>query len=321
MSEATAGDWSRKKERGSVFWVQTGFRILNMVGYLPASLLLVPVMFYFFVTGGEGRRASLDYLRRLAAFGRRQGVSGLPRPTLWNSFRHHLSFGYNVLDRMYFWQDRLDRFEFTWHGREHLTAPRTRGALLVGAHIGSFDAARAFSHGRKLVINVVMYRANAAMLNAVLNARGPGADINVIELDHQDFDKVFELQQRIERGEFVAILADRVPPFGKPRLCRLPFLGEPADLPQNTWIIAGLLKCPVLFTAGVRTGRRRYHVFVEPMTDLVHMPRRQREEALQGYVARFARWMETMCFQYPFQWFNFFPYWAPAQDQETRRES
>lgn len=312
MTEATTADWSRQQERGSVFWVRTGFRILNLIGYPAAVVLLFGVIAYFFVTGRRSRRASLEYLRHLHAHGLREGVADLPRPTLRNSFRHHLSFGLNVLDRMYFWQDRIHRFHFTWQGREHLAQAQEAGtgALLVGAHIGSFDAARALSHQKKVPLNVVMYRGHAQKLNAVLNARGPNADINVIELDDHDVDAVFAMQQRLEAGEFVAILADRVPPFGKPRTSSMSFLGAPANLPQNAWILAGLLKCPVFFTAGVRTGWRRYHICVTPMADMVRLPRKQRQAALEGYMADFTKRMEKLCFQYPFQWFNFFSYWS-----------
>nr|WP_243436049.1 hypothetical protein [Acanthopleuribacter pedis] len=216
---------------------------------------------------------------------------------------------------MYFWQDRIHRFHFTWEGREHLFQARERGTgvLLVGAHIGSFDAARALSQDKALPLNVVMYRGHAQKLNAVLNARGPGADINVIELDEHDVDTVFDLESRLARGEIVAVLADRVPPFSKPRTSRVPFLGVPADLPQNVWILAGLLKCPVFFSGAVRTGWRRYHVFVAPMTDRVALPRKQRDEALTGMIEAFAGRMERLCFQYPFQWFNFFSYWSQSK--------
>ena len=307
--------WSQQKERGSLFWVRFGFGLLNLIGYLPASLLLRFVIGYFFLTGRESRRASLQYLTHLRRWGSTCGFSSLPSANWWQSFRHHLDFGFNVLDRMYFWQDRIHRYHFTWEGDRYLKAERERGALLIGAHIGSFDAARALSTERKIKVNVVMYRAHAQKLNRVLNARGPSADLNVIELDSDDIDKIFELQQRIEAGEFVAILADRIPPFGKPRTCRVPFLGGSADLPQNAWILASLLKCPVYLSAGVRTGWRRYHVMVEPMTDCVLLPRREREAAVREYVAAYAQWMESLCLKYPFQWFNFFPYWSNADEK------
>ncbi|CAM2070337.1 Bacterial lipid A biosynthesis acyltransferase [Sulfidibacter corallicola] len=319
-------EWASKAERGNEFWVKVGFRLLNLLGYHLSAFLLIFVIGYFFLTGRQSRRASLAYLRRV--FRCRDERTGAERRfevsprrlSWWHAYRHHMAFGLNVLDRMYFWQGRIDRFEFTWHGSEHLRErDEDRGMLLVGAHFGSFDAARALSLKKSVRINVVMYRAHAQKLNTILNAVGPQANLNVIELDSADIDKVFELKNLIEAGEIVAILADRLPPFGKARYCWIPFLGKEAAFPQNTWVLASLLECPVYFTAGIRTGWRRYHVFVEPLSDRVRLPRRERALRMQEIIGSYAARLEALCLRHPYQWFNFFPFWDDPDQTEQQR--
>ncbi len=304
--------WAKKPERGS-FWVMAiGMRFLNIFGYnlaLPVGML---VAFYFFITGRTSRRASLDYQRHL--YQTQPGVLG--RPGLWKAFKHHCHFALNLIDRMWFWQGNLDRFQFTSQGRENLSGER--GVLLIGAHIGSFDAMRAFSDERDVAMNVVMYRQNALLINELFRRWNIRSNINILDIDGSDVDSIFEMKERIDRGEIIAILADRPAPYGKPRTSELPFLGAPASFPQNPWILASLLECPVCFTAGVRTGMKRYHIMVKPLVERVVLPRKERVERLQGYLEAYLRELEDICLKHPFQWFNFYDFWAPASKKEER---
>jgi len=295
--------WTRTPERGSFWVMRLGLAIMKLMGYRLALVAGLVATCYFFVTGGNSRRASREYLRRMNL-----RLPGQVDATLWSCFKHHWHFAVSLIDRMWFWQGRLDDFYFDREGRHHLI-DKSQGALLIGAHIGSFDALRAFALDKQVKLNAVMYRAHAAKFNRLLRRLNAQTDVRVVEMDGADVGQIFDLKQRLDRGEFIAMLGDRPPPQGRKRVCAVPLLGDLAELPQSPWILASLLECPVYFPLGVRVGLRRYHISVQPIADRVVLPRKTREASLQGYMARYAALLEKTCLQHPYQWFNFYDFW------------
>ena len=303
--------WAGLPERGSLRFMYLGIKIMNMFGYWTGLVGGFFAVLYFFLTGPTSRRASLDYLRHLY----RTHPQSTGRPNYWKAMVHHWHFALSVVDRMWFWQGQLKHFKFTRQGREHLVEKRERGILLMGAHMGNVDAMRAFSLDKGLHLNVLMYRAHAQKINALFNLLNPSTNVHVIAMDDNDFNRVFELKEKVERGEIVALLGDRPPPRGRPRMTPISFLGEEALFPQNPWILASLLECPVYLAMGMRTGLRRYHIMVEPFADKVALPRKTRQESLCRYMERYGRRLEEFCVAYPYQWFNFYDFW----NQSTER--
>jgi predicted LPLAT superfamily acyltransferase len=298
--------WARMPERGSRCGIHIVLFLLNTVGYGVAVLTLLPIVGYFFLTGRPARRASLAYLHRL----HQAHPEVSTPPSLWKSYVHHLHFAFTILDRVWLWQGKLEKFHFHEEGRHYLQRQDGKGALLLGAHVGSFDALRALSLAEGLTIHVVMHRGHAQKINAVMNALHPHTNLRVIELKPGDMEMIFALKDYVDRGEMIAILGDRIPPHAKQRVTWLPFLGEKAPFPQHAWLLASLLECPVYLTIGLRTGHRQYRVFVEPLAERVELPRREREERLQCYITPYARRLEEICCTYQYQWFNFYDFWS-----------
>jgi predicted LPLAT superfamily acyltransferase len=120
---------------------------------------------------------------------------------------------------------------------------------------------------------------------------------------------VLDLKAAVERGEFVALLGDRSPVAGMARGSRAPFLGDPAWFSHNPWILAHLLECPVYLTVGLRTGPGRYELRAERFAERIELPRADRDRGAADCAARYARWLEDLCCEHPYQWFNFFDFW------------
>lgn len=300
MSQAT---WTKVPERGSMWTMRLGMAVMNLLGYRIGLIIGFFATLYFFVTGPASRRASREYLSQL-----HQWNPQAPKPTLANVFKHHWHFGSALVDRLWFWQGKMDAFQFTDEGKEHLIN-RQSGVLLMGAHVGSFDALRAFSHDKNLRLNVVMYRGNAQKINQLLKTLNPEANVQIIELDSGSVDQVFALKDKLADGEIVAVLGDRPAPHGRQRLSYRDFLGKTAPFPQNPWILASLLECPVMMVTGLRVAPKRYHICVRPMTERVVLPRKTRMESLESYLTGYIERLEEVCRDHPFQWFNFYPFW------------
>jgi predicted LPLAT superfamily acyltransferase len=273
---------------------------LDLLGYTVARLFLYPITWYFVLTGGKSREASKRYLARLSGL-----YPAAPKPTWMNAYRHQLEFAHQLLDRALLWKGDLAGFHFSSTGKELLEEKRSTGCLLLGAHLGSFDVLRVLSMQLSVPVSVVMHRSHAPRINKIFQELNPSAELRVIELGQESLEGILEIRRRIDSGEHVAILADRLAPGQKQRIARTSFLGEQAPFPQNPWLIASLVGCPVLLVFAVRTGNRHYAISVEMFAEQLPKESVQHEFA----VRRFAERLELLCRNYPLQWFNFYDFW------------
>ena len=86
------------------------------------------------------------------------------------------------------------------------------GAFLIGAHIGNFDMLRVIAREADIPVNVLMYSRNAARINDALEQLDPDNKVRIIDLDPSSAKTAFEIRRCLARGEFVAVLGDRVLP-------------------------------------------------------------------------------------------------------------
>lgn len=280
-------------------------RVFGRQGVLPILWLITG---YFTLFGGAARRASTDYLRRILPDGR----VGFAR-----RFRHILTFVRVALDRFFLVQGRFELFEITHTGGEHIKrhVEEGRGAILVGAHLGSFEAMRAASREREVRLNMLVHFEQAQRINAFLGDADPEFMVRVIEIHPGQLNHVFEAKERLEAGELVGIMADRVGLGGK--TVKADFLGAPADFPAGPFSLAAALGQPVYLTFGLFEAPRSYHLYCEPLSEAGEIPRRQRAAALPALVQRYADRLAYYCRLAPYNWFNFFDFWETAADDRS----
>ena len=290
---ATPEDWATRRERGFVPLIRLMAWIVLRIGRPAGQMLLLPVCAYFFLFSPKSRAAGLVYLER--ALGR--------APTAADRWRHYRCFATCVLDRVLLLNDRLDLFDITVHGEEVVLANRDKGGgcFLFGAHLGSFEVVRAVGRlTAKVKLSLVMYQDNARKTNAVLNAINPALNIEIIGLGKPG--SMLAVRDRLDEGHVVGILADRS--LDGERTERLPFLGAPARFPIGPFRMAALLRRPIVLMVGTYRGDRRYEIVFETISD--GSTATTIEEAMRRYVAR----LEHHCRQTPYNWFNFYDFWA-----------
>jgi predicted LPLAT superfamily acyltransferase len=302
--------WSRIAERGSLLGMRLTVWCYRRLGRTVGVALVHGIVAYFYTTDRVGRRASRDYLRRVAATAEGRRHFGR-QPGLWASFLHYRSFGLSILDRLAIWAGRTDDFAFDVRGEDicDRLAEQRRGAVILGAHLGSFDALRLLAERQQRSVHVLMYREHAQRINAIFRELSPDVELRVIEIDPNSVRSAFQIRDCVARGELVCILADRVEPGGRERTSRVCFLGGEVELPRAPFLLASLLACPVLLMLASQTGPGRYDVFTEELSDGRPCPPGEREKHVTELLTAYAGRLEYYCSKYPCQWFNFYDYW------------
>jgi predicted LPLAT superfamily acyltransferase len=307
---SSGATWATAAERGSIGALHAMAWLYRRFGRTFGIALLTPIATYFLLRDGNARRASLQYLRRLYAWP--EGRRAFERePGLLESLRHFREFATNIFDRLCVWTGGADRIEIRDDGSEHLfrLARERRGAILLGAHLGSFDMLRGLSEQQNLKVNVVMFSRHVARVTSFFERLHPGARLRVIQVDPGSVRSIFEIKACIDRGEFVGILGDRIGPGESGRIAMASFLGRPARFPLGPFLLAGLLGCPVLLTLCLRTGDARYQTVVKPLTQGQVVPRAEREKCAGELLEAYTRSLEEACCRAPRQWFNFYEFW------------
>ncbi|MEO8163836.1 MAG: acyl-CoA synthetase [Betaproteobacteria bacterium] len=300
--------WLDQRERGSVFGIRLIVGLSFFLGRRFARLLLYPTCLYFLMFSVASRRASRKYLAR--ALGR--------PPRFADLFRHYFAFATVALDRFFLLKDRYALFQIQIHGEEILQQllDRGQGCLLLGAHLGSFEVLRAAGSAHRLEVSMIMYEDNAKMVNAVVKAVNPQAPARIIALGR--LDSMFQVHERLQRNAWVGILGDRVLPGGEQQ--QATFLGEPAWFPTSPYRISLMLRRPIVFMTGLYRGGNRYELHFEKLFDPEGVSRTQRAAAIEQALGDYVQRLEYYCRQAPYNWFNFYDFWAKGPDPAVAPE-
>ncbi|HYM02249.1 MAG TPA: hypothetical protein VET85_04825 [Stellaceae bacterium] len=292
-------EWATQSERGALPLIKLIVWIALSLGRPIARLFLYPICAYYVVSASAPREASRFYLSRVLA--RRPGISDI--------FRHFHCFASCVLDRVFLLNGQTQLFDIRIHGEEIVLdiLRRNSGCILFGAHFGSFEVARAMGLRQpNLRVTLVMYEENARKIRTVLTAINPRLAMEVIGLGASD--SMIAVGERLDQGHFIGILADRS--VGGEDTVRYPFLGSPAAFPQGAFRMAVLLKRPVVLMFGVFRGGRRYDLFFETLIDPSSVPEGDRGLQVEAAMRRYVERVESYCREAPFNWFNFYNFWA-----------
>ena len=300
MSEEkpAAADWLRQQERSNLAILKLMVWISLTFGRSIGRVVLVGIAAYFVLFSPKARRFSRAYLHR-----------ALKRWAEWSDgFRHVFSFASTIHDRIYLLNDRFDLFDIEVVGAEALQAALAKqpGALLIGAHFGSFEVLRSVGRGQAgLKVAMMMYEENARKINATLEAINPAATRDIIALGR--VDSMLEARDKLDQGYLVGMLADRS--LGDDPTVDCEFLGEMAPFPVGPWRMAAMLRRPVFFMAGIYLGGNRYRIHFEPLADFTDTQRGERDAAMRAAQQHYAERLSHFCRQAPYNWFNFYDFW------------
>ena len=318
---AAATHWAQEPERLGLWGMRIMIWVYKLLGMWAFTLLLYPVIAVFYCTAKPQRAASAQFLSLVRKRRRALGMTDLRDPSV---FKHFYNFGLTLLDKVASWQGDIKlghEAVFAPRSEQVLSFPPKQGRLLLVSHLGDIELCRALvATGKMRPVTALVFHENAQRFTAIMQAFAPNSTLNLIALKDFGPELMIDLKERLERGELIAIAADRlaVPQANSAthRVLEVDFMGQKAPLAQGPFILATLLKCPVMAMFALREGTRRV-IYAHELRSAVKVARAERQAFIQALAQEFAQLLEQHALTHPYDWFNFFDFWQQGTTTTT----
>jgi predicted LPLAT superfamily acyltransferase len=297
---APSDHWANLAERGGTWGLKFCAVAYRLLGREGCKIAMMPIVLYFYLAGSKQRHASRQFLTRV-----------LKRsPTFVESYRHQMNFAMRALDVFIAWMGGAVVVEPTNPDGFSEFTNNPRGGLIVVAHLGNVDAARAVLDKKtRERITILVHTRHAEHYNRMLRKFCPESATNIIQVTEIGPETIIDLKQRVERGEWIVIAGDRTSVLTREHNVFALFFGQEAAFPQGPWVLGALLECPVYLLFCLQEGKR-YRLTMERFAESIQLPRSSREESLRSCVAQYALRLEHYSALAPLQWYNFFDFWT-----------
>lgn len=293
MQREEQKEWSGKSRGGRfgyLFFVHT----IRLLGLRAAYALLALVAIYFIPFAPTATRAIWHYNRQRRRLGLLRSIVEL--------YLHYYTFGQTLIDRIALRGGMQSRFRFEFDNYERFLEiiNEPGGTVLIGAHVGCWEAGAGFfgKYGKK--INIVMFDAEHEQIKEILRENGRQGDYHIIPVNQGSLEAVLEIKFALDRGEYACFNGDRYLDRTTAQACD--FMGGEAHFPIGPFRIASKCRVPVVFYYAMRERGRRYRFL---FTEVPPTVCRKSETLLDAYL----RSLEALLARYPRQWFNFYPFW------------
>jgi len=279
---------------------------ISALGRWPTYFCLAFVVPYYCLFARKAVRASRAYLDRV--------LGPAPWPVrAWRTYRHFFAFGTMLIDRFVFYTYGDGAFRYPPSPWEHVEAAleKKKGAIFLSAHVGAWEIAAAVRRRferRQLptVLNIVMHLPAGQNVPSHVEKLAQEGDLHVISI--QDATALpFEVVGALERGEIVAFHGDRAL---SEATVEVEFLGAKARFPTGPWAVAAATGAPVVRTFLLKEGASAYRFVAFPAIEVARVARSERAAEIRKHVETYARELEGLVREHPYQWFNFYDFWA-----------
>ena len=294
MSDNSQKQWNGKS-RGGRFGYQFFVYTIRLLGLRCAYFFLAFIVIYFIPFAPKATKAIWKYNRQKRGLGVLKSIKEL--------YCHYYVFGQTLIDRVAMKGGLQDRYHYEFGNYDRFLEILNggEGVVMIGAHIGCWEAGAGFfgTYGKK--INIVMLDAEHQQIKDVLEANAANEkNYNVIPLNQNIIDAMLQIKVALNNGEYICFNGDRY--MEKEHVASVDFMGSEALFPLGLFKIAVKCRVPVVFYYSMREPDCTYRfLFEEAVIEGKVTP----EKLLGQYVKS----LEKIVRKYPRQWFNFYDFW------------
>jgi predicted LPLAT superfamily acyltransferase len=293
-----SANWTSQRERGSAIALRLILWIALNLGRTIARLCLLPITLYFFITAPAQRRSSKLFLTQ---------VLGRPAGNV-DVIRQIHCFASTILDRVYLLANKIEGLDIHLHNQDAVISRigQPGGAVLLGAHLGSFEVLRSLARLKYQVpLKILMYPRHNEEITRILSELNPDLHNTIIPMGQAD--TLIRVENCLAEGNLVGMLGDRITENDKTACCSL--FGRDARFPVGPIRLASILKVPVVLFFGVYQGGNRYDIYFEEFAEKIEVDKQHRDRDIQMWTQRYVERIEWYTSQSPYNWFNFYDFW------------
>ncbi|NJN25609.1 MAG: lipid A biosynthesis acyltransferase [Cyclobacteriaceae bacterium] len=278
--------------RGGLLGYRIFVFILKNLGIRAAYFVLRFVVLYFIFFAPKATISLFQYFRRAQKFSVLKSAFAV--------VKNFFLLGQTIIDKVVLSAGIKNNIGYTFTGEEFLMdlKHKNQGALLISAHVGSWDIAGFLLKRLETKVNIVMYEAEHEKIKTYLSEVMGQESWKVIPIKN-DLSHIFLINAALAAKEIVCIHGDRF--VDEAKVMAHDFYGKKAYFPAGPFMMATKLSVPYSFVYCVKSASNHYDLFATPIA----MAQQSAGEVLTDYVER----LQHMLARYPYQWFNYYDFW------------
>ena len=320
--------WFAKKEAAhSMFpYLLTSWCLRHFPRFFTNFIVWCASLFYF-IFDKRARNAAIQYQKILKEFNPSLKIKPL---------KQLVSFALSLVEKIDCWTNSKNPIPFEnicLHDDDvqELISQlnEKRGAFIFISHLGNFEILRSLATAHKIgvqnevALTVISDNEISSNFSKVLQQISPQFFENTVDINEITPATMEKFMDTISRGRLVACAGDRISKNASQRILSQNFLGKPAPFSYGAFFLALLLDAPIYFIFGFKKTNlffsRKFEMYVRKARTEISSSRKKRDESIKNLCAEYARTLEEFCKIYPYQWYNFFDFWAfPAKDSDEK---
>jgi predicted LPLAT superfamily acyltransferase len=327
-TEETALHWSQHKEKAAGYWhIKLMLVLFRLFPVIILRVIAFPVGFFYFIFSKKGRTESRRFLHKAAPFITQQGIAQKCRSP-FGPLRHIVSFSLSLVEKLQSWGGKFHfkNIHFQNDDAEELIREldNGKGVFLITSHIGNIELLRGLASlnrtgvSRETPITAVIDMKVNEKFSRMLKELNPQSSMDIINAGEIGPYTAAMLEEKLAEGEIVTIAGDRTAVnAGGGKNLIIPFLGEDAQFSPGIFYLAALMKAPVYFVFALRRGDLsvlpEYDMHVHKSRISLECSRKERFNQSSLLARSFSELLEGYCKKTPFQWYNFYDFWAKEE--------
>jgi predicted LPLAT superfamily acyltransferase len=195
-----------------------------------------------------------------------------------------------------------------------------KGTFVITSHLGNIELLRGLASfnrtgvSRNVPVTAIVDIKVTGQFNHMINQLNFRSSLDIISVQDIGPSTAVLLEEKLARGEMVTIAGDRTAVGTSVKNLMFPFLGDEAPFSPGAFYLAAMMKAPVYCVFALRRGdlslKPEYDMYVRKSQLSFDCGRKERYARSSELASFFARLLEGYCKEKPFQWYNFYNFWA-----------
>jgi lauroyl/myristoyl acyltransferase len=279
--------WSGRT-KGFVLGYQIFILFIKNFGVSAAYFLLNFVVPFYFIFLPKARKNLALTFKYIPNFNQAKILSIV--------YMNFLNLGKSLIDNFAILTKWSSKYTCSQDGGEYLIdlITKSKPAILISGHIGSWNIAGEFLKKQDGIVNVVMFDGEAKRIKRLVEKNIGDSNYKIIPIK-DDLSHLFKIKTAIDNKELICIHSDRNLEGAKTIATKI--FNKKVHLPLGPFAIASKLNIPYSFVFSIKVSMYKYH-FTATKPQISSDP--------QIIANEFAEVLSEKLSKHPEQWFNYF---------------